>query len=103
MSISIEKEKCVGCGRCTEVCPGNLLEISDGKARICDVCDCWGCTACVKECARDAVFYYLSANLGGAGGRLYAHDTDDTLTWELRLAEGSAQEIVVEKNKANTY
>ncbi|WP_230578498.1 4Fe-4S binding protein [Selenomonas ruminantium] len=25
MSIAIEKDKCVGCGQCTEVCPGNLL------------------------------------------------------------------------------
>ena len=25
MSIRIESAKCVGCGRCTDVCPGNLL------------------------------------------------------------------------------
>lgn len=103
MSISIEKEKCIGCGRCTEVCPGNLLELLEGKAKICDVRDCWGCTACVKECAQDAIFYYLSAGIGGAGGRLYAHDTDSTLTWEMQFADGNSQKIVVAKNAANKY
>ncbi|MDD6134610.1 4Fe-4S dicluster domain-containing protein [Selenomonas caprae] len=103
MSISIEPEKCVGCGRCTEVCPGNLLEVTAGKAAIREVRDCWGCTACVKECPRDAIFYYLSADLGGAGGRLYAHDSAASLTWQLRLPDGSEQEIIVAKNKANAY
>lgn len=102
MSISIEKNKCIGCGLCAEACPGNLLVIKDGQAAIRDVRDCWGCTACVKACPKDAIFYYLSANLGGAGGRLYAHDSHDKLIWELQL-EGHTEKITVEKNQANAY
>lgn len=102
MSISIEQGKCVGCGRCSQVCPGNLLYVKDGKANIRDVRDCWGCTACVKACSFDAIYYYLTANLGGAGGRLYAHDSQEKLIWDLRLASGS-QQIVVNKNQANAY
>ena len=30
MSISIEKNKCIGCGLCAEACPGNLLVVKDG-------------------------------------------------------------------------
>ena len=56
MSIAIEKHKCVGCGLCTEVCPGNLLQMCNGKAAIRDVRDCWGCTACVKECPQKAIY-----------------------------------------------
>ena len=26
MSIRIQKSKCVGCGRCIEACPGNLIK-----------------------------------------------------------------------------
>lgn len=102
MSISIEKDKCIGCGLCTEACPGNLLVLKNNRAGIRDVRDCWGCTACVKACPRDAIFYYLSANLGGAGGRLYAHDSRERLIWELQI-DGKQQQITVNKNQANAY
>ena len=103
MSIRIEQDHCIGCGRCTDVCPGNLLFLQAGKAAIRDVRDCWGCTACVKECPRDAIFFMLEAELGGAGGRLYAEDGNDTLTWVLKLADGAEQRIVVNKKQANAY
>ncbi|MGN0577695.1 MAG: 4Fe-4S binding protein, partial [Ruminiclostridium sp.] len=33
MSIAIDKAKCVGCGRCHEVCPGTLIKLDEnGKA-----------------------------------------------------------------------
>lgn len=102
MSISIEKDKCIGCGLCTEACPGNLLVLKNNRAVMRDVRDCWGCTACVKACPRDAIFYYLSANLGGAGGRLYAHDSRERLVWELQI-DGKQQQITVNKNQANAY
>ena len=67
MSIRIETSTCIGCGRCTDVCPGNLLFLKDKRAAIRDVRDCWGCTACVKECPKNAIFFTLEAELGGAG------------------------------------
>ena len=103
MSVFVEREKCVGCGRCTEVCPGNLLFLREGTARIRDVRDCWGCTACVKECPKNAIFYYLAADLGGAGGRLYAEDTPSTLNWVMKWPDGSEESILVDKKKANEY
>lgn len=103
MSVFVEREKCVGCGRCTEVCPGNLLVLRKGRAEIRDVRDCWGCTACVKECPMNAIFYYLAADLGGAGGRLYAEDGNDKLVWIMRRADGSEERIVVDKKKSNEY
>ena len=60
MSIKIDKNKCVGCSRCVEVCPGNLIKIDgEKKAFIKYERDCWGCTSCVKECPRGAVFWAL--------------------------------------------
>lgn len=33
MSIAINQSRCVGCGRCSQVCPGTLIGMdSDGKA-----------------------------------------------------------------------
>ena len=103
MSIRIETSTCIGCGRCADVCPGNLLFLQAGKAAIRDRRDCWGCTACVKECPKNAIFFTLEAELGGAGGRLYAQDSADTLSWVLKLADGEEQRIVVNKKQANAY
>ena len=103
MSIRIETSTCIGCGRCTDVCPGNLLFLQAGKAAIRDRRDCWGCTACAKECPKNAIFFTLEAELGGAGGRLYAQDSADTLSWVLKLADGEEQRIVVNKKQANAY
>ena len=103
MSISIDPARCIGCGSCTEACPGNLLQLRQGRAVIRDARDCWGCTACVKACPQDAICYYLAAELGGAGGRLYADDGPQQLIWRLELADGSSQRIIVNKSEANNY
>ena len=64
MSIRIQKSKCVGCGRCIEACPGNLIKKDkEGKAFIRQVRDCWGCTSCIKECSRDAIRFFLGADV----------------------------------------
>ncbi|MCB2294007.1 4Fe-4S dicluster domain-containing protein, partial [Clostridium algoriphilum] len=51
MSIKIDPQKCVGCGKCLQTCPGNLIfKKDDSKAFIKYPEECWGCTACLKEC-----------------------------------------------------
>lgn len=34
MAIKIDKEKCVGCGRCTEICPEIFKLEENGKATV---------------------------------------------------------------------
>ena len=103
MSIHIEKAACTGCGLCTEVCPGNLLHLQEGRAVIREVRDCWGCTACVKECPRQAISYYLAADLGGSGGRLYAENNKTEIKWRMLWQDGTSEEIVTSKGEANAY
>ena len=103
MSVRIDRDRCIGCRKCVEVCPGNLLICKNSKAEIRDVRDCWGCTACVKICPRDAIHFYLAADLGGSGGKLFARDSQDTLTWILKLPNGIEKQIVVDKNQSNKY
>ena len=68
MSIRITQNNCVGCGRCIEACPGNLIKKdAQGKAVIKHISDCWGCTSCLKECKTGAISFYLGADMGGAG------------------------------------
>lgn len=50
MSIRIREDRCVGCGKCQEVCPGTLIQITDKKAIMKYPKNCWGCVSCVKEC-----------------------------------------------------
>ncbi len=52
--VEIEvNERCVGCGKCTEVCFVDAIEMKDGKAVITE--DCRGCGRCIEVCPEDAV------------------------------------------------
>jgi ferredoxin len=42
--VSIDKEKCIGCGLCVQVC-SEVFEINDGKAKVKSQKD----VSCVKE------------------------------------------------------
>ena len=93
MSIQINKMNCVGCGRCIEVCPGNLIKLdADKKAVIPYPRDCWGCTSCLKECKHEAINFFLGADIGGS-----------RLVWEVDKWDGSKICVEVDKNRSNQY
>jgi ferredoxin len=53
--ITIEENKCNGCGLCVPDCPEGALQIIDGKARlVSDLC-CDGLGACLKTCPAGAL------------------------------------------------
>lgn len=104
MSIKIDKNKCVGCSRCVEVCPGNLIKIDgEKKAFIKHERDCWGCTSCVKECPRGAVSFFLGADIGGRGAMLSVETKGAVRFWRVTKIDGSVQEIIVNSSDANKY
>lgn len=104
MSIRINKEKCIGCGLCMEVCPGNLIK-RDSDNLACIKCpkDCWGCTSCIKECPRNAIEFYLGADMGGKGSILTVTEEQGISHWTLQSPDGSSQTIDVNKKDANKY
>ena len=55
VTLKLETEKCTGCGRCVEVCPHNVFEISNKRAEIIDRDSCIECGACAKNCPFKAV------------------------------------------------
>lgn len=70
MSIRINQERCIGCGQCTDVCPGSLIDRNDqGKAWMHYPKDCWGCVSCVKECPVQAIDFYLGATWAAGAAR----------------------------------
>lgn len=104
MSIKIDNQKCTGCGKCREVCPGSLLaEDYEGKTRISYPKECWGCTSCVKECSFQAIQYYLGADIGGKGSFLYTKQEGLLLHWIIVAPDGSEQRITIDKRQANAY
>ena len=53
--ISIDEEKCNGCGNCIPGCPEGALQIIDGKARLVSDLFCDGLGACIGECPVGAI------------------------------------------------
>lgn len=104
MSIKIDERRCVGCGACVEVCPGNLLKISEkNKSFIKHERDCWGCTSCVKACPKQAISFFLGADIGGRGASLTVESHGTIRTWKISRNDGSVQEIQVDSSDANKY
>ncbi len=53
--ISIDENKCNGCGVCIPDCPEGALQVIDGKARLVSDLYCDGLGACLKACPQDAM------------------------------------------------
>lgn len=103
MSIRINKEKCVGCGKCTQVCPGTLIYLKDKKADIRYPTDCWGCVSCVKECPVGAIEFFLGADIGGNGSVMNVETEGDILHWKILKRDGSKTIIDVDRRSSNKY
>ena len=53
--ISIDDNKCTGCGQCIPDCPEGALQIIDGKARLVSDLFCDGLGACIGTCPEGAI------------------------------------------------
>ncbi|WP_321833962.1 4Fe-4S dicluster domain-containing protein [Clostridium butyricum] len=54
----IDTHKCIGCGKCTNICPMEAISVTTtGKDKYAQVDDklCLGCGVCVKNCPKDAI------------------------------------------------
>src|SRR5208283_5004493 len=53
--ISIDEEKCNGCGLCIPNCPEGAMQVIDGTARLISDLFCDGLGACVGYCPEGAI------------------------------------------------
>jgi len=53
-TVTIDLEKCEGCGECVDICPNEVLELKDEKAVVVND-DCAGCESCVETCPEEAI------------------------------------------------
>ncbi len=55
VTLTLDDEKCTGCGMCLDVCPHAVFTLEDRKARIVDRDACMECGACARNCPAEAV------------------------------------------------
>lgn len=103
MSIKIKTKQCIGCGRCSRVCPGSLIHLDSNKAEILHPERCWGCASCVKECPVQAIYMYLGEDMGGLGGRLDVKREGHLLHWRIQRADGTIRTLTVDSRDSNKY
>ena len=104
MSIAINKSKCIGCGKCRNVCPGTLIKLdASGKAYIKYPKDCWGCTSCIKECPVYAISFFLGADMGGSGSMVHTEKRDGLPRWVIESPDGKVTNIDIDPKESNKY
>ena len=54
-TLALDRELCVGCTLCTQVCPHQVLAMVDKKAKIQDLNACMECGACAMNCPVQAL------------------------------------------------
>ncbi len=54
-TLKFSAEKCIGCGRCIEVCPHQVFDMHKKKALIIDKNRCMECGACAINCPVSAI------------------------------------------------
>jgi len=52
---SVDLDKCIGCGKCADICPSEIIEIVSGKAKIINKRNCIYCFCCQEICPEHAV------------------------------------------------
>lgn len=67
-TLSLNPDKCTGCGMCTQVCPHNVFAMENSKVTIRDRNSCMECGACVKNCPFQAL--KVNPGVGCAGAIL---------------------------------
>ena len=51
----VDKDHCVACGACAEVCPLKIINIEQGVFANIDQSKCVGCGKCVKACPASVI------------------------------------------------
>ena len=69
VSLSLDVEKCTGCGSCVEVCPHAVFDVPENKAQIRDSDLCMECGACALNCLANAIT--VKAGVGCAAAIIY--------------------------------
>ena len=68
VTLKLDQQACIGCGRCPEVCPHQVFELIEKKVVIRDRDACMECGACALNCPVKAIT--VDAGVGCASGMI---------------------------------
>lgn len=54
-TLTLDADKCAGCGLCEAVCPHGVFVMNEEKAYLADKDACMECGACALNCANNAL------------------------------------------------
>ena len=66
VTLELDEDTCIGCGRCLEVCPHQVFVHKGKKVRFSDRNACMECGACALNCPVAAIA--VNAGVGCASG-----------------------------------
>lgn len=66
VNLNLSVKKCIGCGRCIEVCPHGVFSVTDKGVQIKDKDSCMECGACAKNCPVNAISVEASVGCAAA-------------------------------------
>ncbi len=53
--VTVDEEKCIGCGSCVDICPSEVYELQNEKATVVNEEECVGCESCIESCEQGAI------------------------------------------------
>ncbi|HDM23995.1 MAG TPA: ferredoxin family protein [Candidatus Bathyarchaeota archaeon] len=53
--VTVNTERCIGCGICVNICPAKVFQLINGKAYPVNAERCLLCRACKTHCPVDAI------------------------------------------------
>ena len=64
-NVTVDVDKCVGCGECVDICPVGVYEMKDGKSIAVNADECVGCESCIEVCVKAIALLLKSSRAGG--------------------------------------
>ncbi|NLU41027.1 MAG: 4Fe-4S binding protein [Firmicutes bacterium] len=86
VTLHLSAERCIGCGRCAEVCPHRVFSMNEEKAQVDDRDRCMECGACAKNCPANAIT--VKAGVGCAAAVMKSWFTRSKPDYDCSCAEG---------------
>ncbi len=67
-TLKLDRDGCIGCGMCSEVCPHKVIIVKDKKACVTAVDACMECGACAVNCPVQVI--EVDSGVGCASGMI---------------------------------